>query len=168
MTPPRRQVAWLPDRGEVIWINHNPQAGREMKDHHPFLVLSTAPFHAAVGLVVGCAMTSAAYNQGILPGGKSRADCESPRSPQLRALSSDQILRLEGPWCPAPSAGCPQRRAARAGAGDRGADPGLPDLKGRDRPPAARGVRTVSCTGLVDLPWTPFPIQLPGQTWRRQ
>ena len=34
MTPPRRQVAWLPDRGEVIWINHNPQAGREMKDHH--------------------------------------------------------------------------------------------------------------------------------------
>ena len=64
MTPPRRQVAWLPDRGEVIWINHNPQAGREMKDHHPFLVLSTATFHAAVGLVVGCAMTSAAYNQG--------------------------------------------------------------------------------------------------------
>jgi hypothetical protein len=23
-----------------------------MKDHHPFLVLSTAPFHASVGLVV--------------------------------------------------------------------------------------------------------------------
>jgi len=64
MTPPRRQLTWLPDRGEVIWINHNPQAGREMKDHHPFLVLSTAPFHAAVGLVVGCAMTTAAYNQG--------------------------------------------------------------------------------------------------------
>jgi hypothetical protein len=28
---------WLPDSAEVIWINHNPQAGREMKDHHPFL-----------------------------------------------------------------------------------------------------------------------------------
>ena len=38
MTPP-----WVPERGEVIWIDHNPQAGREMKDHHPFLVLSTAP-----------------------------------------------------------------------------------------------------------------------------
>ena len=47
----------MPDRGEVIWIAHNPQAGREMKDHNPFLVLSTAPFHASVGLVVGCAMT---------------------------------------------------------------------------------------------------------------
>lgn len=58
------RVAWVPDRGEVIWINHNPQAGREMRDHHPFLVLSTAPFHTAAGLVVGCAMTSAPYNRG--------------------------------------------------------------------------------------------------------
>jgi mRNA interferase MazF len=64
MNPPRRLSSWLPDRGEVIWIDHNPQAGREMKDHHPFLVLSPAPFHAAVGLVVGCAMTSAASNRG--------------------------------------------------------------------------------------------------------
>ena len=40
MNPPRRLSSWLPDRGEVIWIDHNPQAGREMKDHHPFLVLS--------------------------------------------------------------------------------------------------------------------------------
>jgi mRNA interferase MazF len=64
MTPPRPSDPWVPDRGEVIWIDHNPQAGREMKDHHPFLVLSTASFHTAVGLVVGCAMTSAAYNRG--------------------------------------------------------------------------------------------------------
>ena len=64
MTPPRPAAPWVPDRGDVIWIHHNPQGGREMKDHHPFLVLSTAPFHASVGLVVGCAMTSAAYNRG--------------------------------------------------------------------------------------------------------
>ncbi|MCX5955026.1 MAG: hypothetical protein NTW51_01130 [Cyanobacteria bacterium] len=36
MTPERTLVAWAPDRGDVIWIDHNPQAGREMKDHHPF------------------------------------------------------------------------------------------------------------------------------------
>jgi mRNA interferase MazF len=63
MTPPRPSAAWVPDRGEVIWIDHNPQAGREMKDHHPFLVLSTAPSMPR-WLVVGCAMTSAAYNRG--------------------------------------------------------------------------------------------------------
>jgi len=54
----------VPDRGDVIWIDHNPQAGREMKDHHPFAVLSIASFHSTVGLVVGCAMTSAPCNRG--------------------------------------------------------------------------------------------------------
>ncbi len=43
----------MPDRGEVIWIDHNS-----------FAVLSTASFHATVGLVVGCAMTSAPTNRG--------------------------------------------------------------------------------------------------------
>ena len=64
MTPPRPRSTWVPDRGDVIWIDHNPQAGREMKDHHPFTVLSTAPFSRTVGLVVGCAMTTASYNHG--------------------------------------------------------------------------------------------------------
>ena len=66
MTPERSLVAWVPDRGDVIWIDHNPQAGRERKDHHPFVVLSTAAFHRTMGLVVGCAMTSAAYNRGAV------------------------------------------------------------------------------------------------------
>ena len=64
MTPGRLRGPWIPERGEVIWIDHNPQAGKEMRDHHPFLVLSSATFHATLGLVVGCAMTSASYNQG--------------------------------------------------------------------------------------------------------
>ncbi len=64
MKPHRSSPSWVPERGEVIWIDQNPQAGREMRDHHPFLVLSTASFHRTVGLVVGCAMTSAAYNNG--------------------------------------------------------------------------------------------------------
>ncbi|MHB8582540.1 MAG: hypothetical protein ACYDAV_04685 [Gammaproteobacteria bacterium] len=27
--------AWCPDRHDMIWINCNPQAGREMQDVHP-------------------------------------------------------------------------------------------------------------------------------------
>ena len=64
MTLDSRPLVWVPERGEVIWIDHNPQARREMRDHHPFLVLSTRELHATVGLVVGCAMTSAPYNRG--------------------------------------------------------------------------------------------------------
>ena len=35
---------WSPDRRDMIWINCNPQAGREMKDIHPLLVLSPRAF----------------------------------------------------------------------------------------------------------------------------
>jgi mRNA interferase MazF len=86
----------VPDRGDVIWIDHNPQAGREMKDHHPFAVLSSASFHATVGLVVGCAMTSAPYNRGSTlavdlgpipdrPGAHSYVLCQQLKSFDWRA-----------------------------------------------------------------------------------
>ena len=53
-----RGRGWAPDRGEMIWIDHSPQAGREMAGSHPFLVLSPRAFNDKIGLVIGCAMTS--------------------------------------------------------------------------------------------------------------
>ena len=61
---PRRSVpkSWVPERQDVIWIDCNPQAGGEMRDLHPMLVLSPAAFNARTGLVIGLPMTTAAYN----------------------------------------------------------------------------------------------------------
>jgi len=59
--PVRREV-WAPDRQQIIWIDCNPQAGREMKDIHPFLVLSPRNFNARTSLVIGLPMTTAEYN----------------------------------------------------------------------------------------------------------
>lgn len=53
---------WVPDRQEIIWINFHPQSGREMKDHHPMLVISPYKFNQKTGLVIGVPMTSASYN----------------------------------------------------------------------------------------------------------
>lgn len=53
---------WVPARQEVIWIDCNPQAGREMRDRHPFLVLSPQKFNARTSLVIGLPMTTAEYN----------------------------------------------------------------------------------------------------------
>jgi mRNA interferase MazF len=53
---------WVPDRQEIIWIDCNPQAGGEMHDLHPMLVLSPGAFNARTGLVIGLPMTTAAYN----------------------------------------------------------------------------------------------------------
>jgi len=52
----------VPERQDVIWIDCNPQAGGEMRDMHPMLVLSLGTFNARTGLVIGLPMTTAAYN----------------------------------------------------------------------------------------------------------
>ena len=53
---------WIPDRQEIIWIDCNPQAGAEMRDLHPMLVLSPRAFNLKTGLVIGLPMTTAPYN----------------------------------------------------------------------------------------------------------
>jgi mRNA interferase MazF len=47
----------------MIWINCNPQAGLEMKDIHPLLVLSPRAFNERTGIVIGLPMTTAAFNE---------------------------------------------------------------------------------------------------------
>jgi mRNA interferase MazF len=54
---------WAPDRRDMIWINCNPQAGREMKDFHPLLVLSLREFNERTGIVIGFPMTTAGFNE---------------------------------------------------------------------------------------------------------
>ena len=53
---------WVPDRQHIIWIDCNPQAGQEMRNIHPFLVLSPQNFNDKTSLVIGLPMTTAAYN----------------------------------------------------------------------------------------------------------
>ena len=52
----------MPERQSVIWIDCNPQAGREMRDVHPFLVLSPRTFNEKTSLVIGLPMSTAEYN----------------------------------------------------------------------------------------------------------
>src|SRR2546429_8436358 len=59
----RSRKLWSPDRRDMIWINCNPQVGREMKDIHPLLVLSPKAFNERTGIVIGLPMTTAAFNE---------------------------------------------------------------------------------------------------------
>jgi mRNA interferase MazF len=58
----KKRGLWVPDRRDIIWINCNPQVGREMRDVHPFLVLSPRIFNGKTSLVIGLPMTTAEYN----------------------------------------------------------------------------------------------------------
>ena len=53
---------WAPERQDIIWIDCNPQVGNEMRDAHPFLVLSPRIFNEKTALVIGLPMTTAEYN----------------------------------------------------------------------------------------------------------
>ena len=54
---------WVPDRRDMIWIDCNPQAGREMRDIHPLLVLSPKAFNERTGIVIGLPMSTAAFRE---------------------------------------------------------------------------------------------------------
>ncbi len=56
-------MSWIPERQEVIWIDCSPQAGQEMCNVHPFLVLSPKDFNDKTSLVIGLPMTTADYNK---------------------------------------------------------------------------------------------------------
>ena len=58
----RKTGQWLPDRQDIILIDCNPQSGQEMRDIHPFLVLSPKSFNDKTSLVIGLPMTTAEYN----------------------------------------------------------------------------------------------------------
>lgn len=62
MVSPKNQAVWVPDRQDIIWIDCNPQVGQEMRDIHPFLVLSPRIFNEKTSLVIGLPMTTAEYN----------------------------------------------------------------------------------------------------------
>ena len=83
---------WAPERQDIIWINCNPQTGNEMRDLHPFLVLSPRAFNERTSLVIGLPMTTAAYNadnpfavsvgtvRGKKPESTSYVLCHQPKS----------------------------------------------------------------------------------------
>jgi len=49
---------YVPDRGDIVWLNFNPQAGREQAGHRPALVISPAAYNGKVGLAILCPITS--------------------------------------------------------------------------------------------------------------
>jgi len=51
-------MAYIPDRGHIIWIDFDPQAGREQAHHRPALVLSPKAYNRKTSLCVLCPLTS--------------------------------------------------------------------------------------------------------------
>lgn len=51
-------MAYIPDRGDIIWITLNAQSGHEQSGRRPALVLSGASYNKKVELAILCPITS--------------------------------------------------------------------------------------------------------------
>jgi len=51
-------VAYIPDAGDIVWIDFDPQAGHEQSKHRPAVVLSPASYNGRVGLLLCCPTTT--------------------------------------------------------------------------------------------------------------
>ena len=87
---------YVPDAGDIVWLNFTPQAGHEQAGHRPAVVLSPAAYNAKTGLMICCPMTTQIKGYPF-----EVAIAGSPSS----AVLADQVKSLD--WR--------ERRAARNG-----------------------------------------------------
>jgi mRNA interferase MazF len=81
-------MAYIPNRGDVVWITFNPQAGHEQAGRRPALVLSPSAYNGKVGLAILCPITSQIKNypfEVIIPDGLKISG----------AILSDQVKSLD-------------------------------------------------------------------------
>ncbi len=50
--------SYIPKRGDAIWLDFNPQVGREQAGRRPAFVVSPASYNGKVGLALVCPVTS--------------------------------------------------------------------------------------------------------------
>ena len=88
---------YVPEAGDVVWLNFTPQAGHEQAGHRPALVLSPSAYNGKTSLMICCPLTTQIKNYPfeVLIAG-------TPPS----AVLADQVKSLD--WR--------QRQAARKGA----------------------------------------------------
>jgi len=49
---------YVPNAGEVVWLEFDPQAGHEQAGHRPALVISPASYNGKSGLMVCCPIST--------------------------------------------------------------------------------------------------------------
>ena len=55
---PLHNASTAPDRGDLVWLEFDPQAGHEQAGRRPALVISLKSYNAKMGLALFCPITS--------------------------------------------------------------------------------------------------------------
>jgi mRNA interferase MazF len=88
VSPSARRVAYVPDRGDAVWLTFEPHAGHEQAGRRPAVVISPRRYNRLSGLALLCPVTSQIKGypfEVLLPSGL----------PIEGAVLSDQIRSLD-------------------------------------------------------------------------
>lgn len=78
----------VPARGDLVWLEFNPQAGSEQSGHRPALVISPRNYNSKTGLALMCPITSRLKGYPF--------EVELPQGLRVRgAVLCDQIKSLD-------------------------------------------------------------------------
>ena len=103
-----RASAYIPDRGDAVWITLDPRAGHEQAGRRPALVLSPAAYNGRVGLALFCPITSRVKGYPFevpLPAGSAVSgvvgadqvkslDWRARKPPRIGAVSEDVVAEV--------------------------------------------------------------------------
>ena len=81
-------MAYVPDRGDAVWISLNPQTGHEQAGRRPAVILSPVSYNSKAGLAVLCPITNQIKGypfEVAIPAGKAVAG----------AILADQVKSLD-------------------------------------------------------------------------
>jgi len=81
-------MAYIPDRGDVVWISLNPQAGHEQAGRRPAVILSPTAYNVKAGLAILCPITNQTKGypfEVMIPAGKAVSG----------AILADQVKSLD-------------------------------------------------------------------------
>ncbi|WP_350339164.1 endoribonuclease MazF [Geomonas sp. Red32] len=53
-----KKITYVPEKGDVVWLDFDPQAGHEQAGRRPAFVLSPARYNAITGLMLCCPITN--------------------------------------------------------------------------------------------------------------
>jgi mRNA interferase MazF len=84
----KRKGAYVPQRGDAVWVTLHPHAGHEQAGRRPALVLSPLAYNDRVGLALFCPITSQVKGYPF--------EVALPAMPSIRGVVlADQVKNLD-------------------------------------------------------------------------
>lgn len=99
---------YVPEAGDIVWLQFDPQAGHEQAGHRPAVVVSPAVYNGKTGLMLCCPMTTQIKGypfEVLIAGDRPSAvlsdqikslDWVARKASRKGRVTADELIRIRG------------------------------------------------------------------------